>query len=102
MKRQEDFQTQAKTYANKCGGTTQEKCAIMTDYVEGAKYGYQYALQNHGWIDIKEEKPTEENLYIVSDGQESSVAYWVENHWDICDDEIRYWMHIPQPPKKKA
>ena len=45
MSRQEDFQAQAKTYANKCGGTTQEKCAIMADYVEGAKYGYQYAIK---------------------------------------------------------
>lgn len=43
MSRQEDFQTQAEIYANKCGGTTQEKCATMTDYFAGAEYGYQYA-----------------------------------------------------------
>ena len=44
MSRQEDFQTQAETYANTCGGTTQEKCATMTDYFAGAEHGYQYAV----------------------------------------------------------
>jgi len=46
MSRQEDFQTQAETYANTCGGTTQEKCAIMTDYFAGAEHGYQYAKKS--------------------------------------------------------
>ena len=45
MSRQEDFQTQAETYANTCGGTTQEKCATMTDYFAGAEYGYKYAVE---------------------------------------------------------
>ena len=67
MSRQEDFQTQAETYANTCGGTTQEKCAIMTDYFAGAEHGYQYAVEKifkciedqaiFGWIeDIEVDK----------------------------------------------
>lgn len=44
MSRQEDFQKQAEKYANVCGGTTQEKCAIMTDHFTGSEYGYQYAI----------------------------------------------------------
>ena len=46
MSRQEDFQEQSERYANECGGTTQEKCATMTDHFAGAEYGYQYAIDN--------------------------------------------------------
>lgn len=45
-KRQEDFQEQAESYANKCGGTTQERCATMTDYFAGCEHGYQYAIEH--------------------------------------------------------
>ena len=72
----------------------------------GAKFntfenGAKWADAHPAWIDIKEEQPTEENLYIVSNGQESSVAYWIENHWDIFNDEIRYWMSLPISPEKQ-
>ena len=71
----------------------------------GAKFntfenGAKWADAHPNWIDIKEEQPTEENLYIVSNGQESSVAYWIEDHWDIFNDEILYWMPLPSPPEK--
>lgn len=72
----------------------------------GAKFntfenGAKWADAHPAWIDIKEEQPTEENLYIVSNGQDSSVAYWVEGHWDIFNDEIRYWMSLPIPSEKQ-
>jgi len=37
----------------------------------------------------------------VSNGKERSCAYWIEDHWDICNDEIHYWMPFPIPPEKQ-
>lgn len=53
------------------------------------------------WISVEDELPKEENLYIVSNGKETSVAYWVDDAWDTFGDVITHWMPLPQPPRKE-
>ena len=60
-----------------------------------------WADQHPNWISVEERLPKEENLYIVSNGKETSVAYWVEDAWDSFGDVITHWMPLPPAPRKE-
>ena len=110
MSRQEDFQEQAKKYANECGGTTQEKCATMTDYFAGCEHGYLYALQHPQWIPVEERLPEERGNYIVYARRKLVTdiiceAIFDSKFWYKQSSgaylEVTHWMPLPAAPRKE-
>ena len=69
--------------------------------IQMVKQGAVWADQHPHWIPVEERLPEEENLYIVSNGKETSVAYWVEDAWDSFGDVITHWMPLPEAPQGK-
>lgn len=70
---------------------------IVDAYEEGVLYGWS----NPNWISVEDELPKEENLYIVSNGRKTSVAYWVDDNWDTFGDVITHWIQLPKPPRNE-
>lgn len=66
------------------------------------------ALKNNVWISVKEALPERFLNVLVTDGEYVSIgAYqsgkrWCVEDFDIADDGgVKFWMPIPEPPRKE-
>lgn len=98
-KREQQMMDAADRYADEL---CDESCtgAQVADTINDFCAGWR-AADNSRWIPVEDELPKEENLYIVSNGRETSVAYWVDDNWDTFGDVITHWIQLPKPPRKE-
>ena len=75
---------------------------IAKTYERAYQQGWKDADSYPNWIPVDERKPEVEDLYIVSNGKATSVAYWVDDDWDSFGDVITHWMPLPIPPQGKG
>lgn len=86
------------------------ECAAALDKAIEA-LGKREALDNGGWVSVKDRLPEKNGRYLVCEnGEVYSAEYeknrpdseWTDDYEGYLDMMVSHWMPMPEPPKEEA